>query len=296
MDRPDRDWRSLFPFDSHWQQIEGFRLHYIDEGPRDPNRPTLVLVHGNPTWAFYYRELIAAWSAEYRVIAVDHLGCGLSEKPASGPYRLADRVRQLVALIRSLSLRNVTLVGHDWGGCIATGAAEDLPGIVTRLVLMNTAAFRAPSIPWRIAVCRWPVLGPLAVRGGNAFLRAAFLMALEHRDRITPLVRAGYEAPYGSWAERVAIQRFVDDIPRSPEHPSYDTLMKIEQRLPELQAIPKLLIWGMKDWCFTPWFLEQFEKHWPEAQVLRLTKAGHWLIEDAPEEVIGRVEQFLSET
>lgn len=296
MDRPDRDWRSLFPFDSHWQQIEGFRLHYVDEGPRDANRPTLVLVHGNPTWAFYYRELIAAWSAEYRVIAVDHLGCGLSEKPANGPYRLADRVRQLAAFIRSLSLRNATLVGHDWGGCIATGAAEELPGIVTRLVLMNTAAFRAPMIPWRIAVCRWPVLGPLAVRGGNAFLRAAFTMALEHRERITPQVRAGYEAPYGSWAERVAIQRFVEDIPRSPEHPSYDTLMKIEERLPELHTIPKLLIWGMRDWCFTPWFLEQFEKHWPEAQVLRLSNAGHWLIEDAPDEVIGRVEQFLSET
>ncbi|MGC4003323.1 MAG: alpha/beta fold hydrolase [Pirellulales bacterium] len=193
MDRPDTDWRSLFPFESRWWTVEGQRIHYVDEGPRDAERPTLVLSHGNPTWSFYWRELIAAFSVHYRVVSIDHLGCGLSEKPADGPYRLADRVRHLSGLIRWLRLRDVTLIGHDWGGAIAVGAAEELPEVVTRLVLLNTGAFRCARIPLRIAACRIPILGPLAVRGANAFLRAAFWMALSHRERMSPKVRAGYE-------------------------------------------------------------------------------------------------------
>jgi len=289
----ESDWRLLFPFESRWLTVGGYRLHYVDEGPRDPNRPTLVLVHGNPTWAFYWRELITRWSTEFRVIAVDHLGCGLSEKPADGPYRLADRIGQLSEFLDGLNLRRVTLVGHDWGGAISTGAALARRDRVERLALLNTAAFRAPRIPWRIAVCRWPILGPLAVRGLNGFLLAAFSMAVEKRERMTPLVRAGYAAPYASWSERVAIQRFVDDIPMHPRHPSYAALAELEAGLPQLADLPKLLIWGMRDWCFTPEFLERFEKIWPEAEVLRIPNAGHWVVEDAAAEVAERVRAFV---
>jgi cis-3-alkyl-4-acyloxetan-2-one decarboxylase len=292
-ERQQTDWRSLYPYDSQWFTTNGQQLHYVDVGQSSPGKPTLVLLHGNPTWSFYYRELIQAWSKDYRVIALDHLGCGLSSKPQVGPYLLSDRIDHATALIRQLRLQNVTILGHDWGGAIATGVAQELPGIVTRIVLLNTGAFRCPTIPWRIAVCRWPVLGPLGVRGMNLFLRAAFLMGLERRDRITPLVRAGYLAPYGSWSERVAIQNFVNDIPMDASHPSYATLEKIELRLSSM-TIPKLLIWGMKDWCFTPWFLEQFQKFWPDAQVLKLPAAGHWVVEDAPHEVRDRVLEFLS--
>ncbi|MDX1965146.1 MAG: alpha/beta fold hydrolase [Pirellulales bacterium] len=287
------DWRTLYPFESQGLTVEGHRWHYVDEGPRLADTPTLVLVHGNPTWSFYWRNAITAWSTRYRVIAVDQLGCGLSDKPPDGPYRLADRVRQLGKFLTGLQLRHVTLIGHDWGGAIATGAALEHRDRVARLGLLNTGAFRSDKIPWRIAVCRWPIFGPLAVRGLNAFQIAAFSMAVEQRQNLTPLVRAGYAAPYGSWAERVAIQRFVEDIPLSPRHPSYAKLAEIEAGLPSLGDMPKLLIWGMRDWCFTPWFLEQFERVWPEAEVERIADAGHWVLEDAPDRVIRRVAHWV---
>ncbi len=166
------DWRTLFPFESQWATIDGYRLHYVDQGPRDPVA-TLVLAHGNPTWSFYWRNMIAAWSTRYRVISLDHLGCGLSEKPAKGPYLLADRVRHLVQFVQSMRLQNVTLVGHDWGGAISTGAAETSP-TSEPLGVNDTGAFRSSNIPFRIAVCRWPVIGPLLVRGLNGFLRGTF--------------------------------------------------------------------------------------------------------------------------
>lgn len=286
------DWRSLFPFESRWMTIDGHRMHYVDEGPPNPIA-TMVLVHGNPTWSFYWRNMIAAWSTRYRVISIDHIGCGLSEKPANGPYLLADRVRHLVEFVETLRLQNVTMIGHDWGGAISTGATQKLRQRVTRLVLMNTGAFRSKKIPFRIAMCRWPILGPIAVRGFNGFLRAALFMAIEHRQAMAEPVKSGYLAPYSSWSERVAIQRFVDDIPMSPNHPSYATLTEIENGLSSMHDLPKLLIWGMKDWCFTPWFLDRFIEFWPEAEVLRIPDAGHWVIEDEPDIVAQRVVDFV---
>jgi len=282
------DWRSLYPFASHEIRLDGHRYHYVDEGQGD----VLLLVHGNPTWSFYWRDLIKRLSPRYRVIAVDHMGCGLSDKPADYPYRLAQHAGNLARFVDQLDLREITLLAHDWGGAIGLSAALRSEERYRRFVLFNTAAFRAGPIPWRIRVCRTPLLGPLAVQGGNAFARAALTMAVEHHERMTPEVRAGLLAPYDSWAHRRAIQRFVEDIPISPSHPSHPALMELENGLPRLAARPWMFIWGMRDWCFTPAILEQFLSFVPRAEVHRLADAGHYVIEDAHERIVPLVDDF----
>lgn len=284
-----QDWRAFYPFASNWMTLPEGRYHYVDEGQGKP----LLFVHGNPTWSFYWRELVAALRPRYRAIAVDHLGCGLSDKPRDFSYRLADHVDNLVRLIDTLDLRGITLLAHDWGGAIGLGAAAARPERFERFVLFNTGAFHGQRCPWRIRVCRAPGLGPLAVRGANAFLRAAFVMATSNPKKFRGAIRQGYLAPYGDWANRLAIQRFVEDIPLSPRHPSYDTLARIEQALLSLADRPTKFIWGMRDWCFTPAFLERFLEFFPRADVLRLPAAGHFVVEDAAEEVLAAVEDFL---
>jgi len=283
------DWRKLYPFASHSLSLGGLRYHYVDEGVGEP----LLLVHGNPTWSFYWRNLILGLRDHYRLVAPDHIGCGLSDKPADYPYRLATHIDNLKRLIEQLDLRDITLLAHDWGGAIALGAAVDLPDRFARLVLFNTAAFRCPTMPLRIRVCRTPVLGPLAVRGLNAFARAALRMATEKPERFTPEVRAGLLAPYDHWANRVAIQRFVEDIPLRPTHPSYSTLVGIEQRLHTLTDKPVALVWGMRDWCFTPAMLRRFQSLFPAAEAYPFDDAGHYVVEDAHERIIPLVTDFL---
>ncbi len=286
---PGQSWRDLYPFRSHYLSLPAGQYHYVDEGQGDP----LLFVHGNPTWSFYWRNLVQAFRAEQRAVAVDHIGCGLSDKPRDYSYRLADHIENLVALIDELGLRKITLLAHDWGGAIGLGAATRRPEAFARLVLFNTAAFRSSRCPWRIRICRTPLWGALAVRGANGFLRAAFRMATEKPEQFRGAVRAGYLAPYGNWGNRIAIHRFVQDIPLSPRHPSYRTLAEIESRLPSLTSKPTLLAWGMRDWCFTPAFLERFLEFFPQAEVLRLEQAGHFVVEDAAAEVQQAVARFL---
>lgn len=283
------DWRALYPFESHWLDLDGVRYHYLDEGQGEP----LLLVHGNPTWSFYWRELIRSLRGKYRLIVPDHLGCGLSDKPKDYEYRLAKHVDNLRRLIDHLRLDHLTLLAHDWGGAIGLGAAVAEPSRFDRFVLFNTAAFRSQRIPWRIRICRTPLLGEWAVRGLNAFARAALTMAVAKRERMTPAVRAGLLAPYDTWANRIAIHRFVTDIPLSPLHPSYATLEAIEQRLATLADRPMMFIWGMKDWCFTPHFLERFLEFFPDAEVHRLFDASHYVVEDAHERIVPLVDGFL---
>lgn len=283
-------WRALYPFASHELRFQGLRYHYLDEG----TGPIILAVHGNPTWSFYYRQLVADFRDRYRVIVPDHIGCGLSDKPRNYPYRLAQHIENLRRLIVELDLHNVTLVAHDWGGPIGLGALLAERERFSRIVLMNTAAFRSTRIPWRIAACRGPLLGRFAVQGLNGFVRAALRMATEKPDRFTSAVRSGFLAPYDNWHHRQAVWRFVQDIPLCVAHPSYETLATIEQGLYTLTDVPKLLIWGMRDWCFTPWFLERFREIWPDAAVLAVPDAGHFVMEDAFERIVPRLDEFLA--
>jgi len=284
------DWKSLYPFESRFLSLDGQRYHYLDEGQGE----TLLLVHGNPTWSFHWRELVTAWRKQYRVVVPDHLGCGLSDKPADYPYTLAQHTTNLLRLLEHLNLDRVTLVAQDWGGAIGMGAAAREPERFARFVLCNTAAFRSRRMPWRIRVCRTPILGRLAVQGFNGFARAALWMAVAHHDRLTPQVKAGLLAPYDSWTHRTAIHHFVKDIPLAKGHPSYDELLAVEEGLPRLAERPVMLVWGMRDWCFTPHFLDRFLEFFPAAEVLRFDDAGHWVVEDAHERIAPAVEAFLA--
>lgn len=284
------DWRSLYPFESREISLGGLRYHYLDEGQGEP----LLFVHGNPTWSFYWRSLIAAFRGRYRCVAVDHIGCGLSDKPADYPYTLSQHIENLKHLVTALDLSRITLFAHDWGGAIGLGTALALPERFSRLVLFNTGAFPPPFIPLRIRVCRTPLLGKLAIQGANLFARAALSMAVENPERMTPEVRAGLLAPYDRWSHRVATYRFVQDIPNSPRHPTWQILEQIETGLPSLASRPTQFIWGMRDWCFTPACLERLLRSFPNAEVHRLADAGHYVIEDAHERIVPLVEEFLA--
>jgi haloalkane dehalogenase len=280
---------NLFPFEPHYCDVIGGRMHYIDEGAGPP----ILMLHGNPTWSFYYRNLIAGLRDRYRVVAPDHMGCGLSDKPQDYPYTLATHIENIERLVDHLGLEDATLAVHDWGGPIGFGWAARRPEAVRRFIVFNTAAFLGGRIPLRIRVCRWPILGDIAVRGLNAFARAAIYMACRNRERMTPEVRRGYLLPYDSVANRVGILCFVRDIPLSPAAPSYSVLSQIEAALPALRDRPMIIIWGMKDFCFTRRFLEQWINRFPDAVVHRLADAGHYVAEDAGERILPLIEEFL---
>ncbi len=284
------DWRQLYPFASHALTLDSWRYHYLDEGSGEP----LLMVHGNPTWSFYWRNLILAFRDRHRVVVPDHMGCGWSDKPQAYPYCLSTHIANLVQLIEHLDLRAVTLLVHDWGGPIGLGAALRVPDRIARLVLFNTGAYPPPFLPWRLRVCRTPWLGRWAIRRLNLFARFALWMAVHKRERMTPEVRAGLLAPYDSWEHRVAIDRFVADIPVTPRHPTWQVLEEIERGLGSLADRPVQMIWGMRDWCFRPECLDLLLKAFPAAEVERLVDASHYVIEDAHERIIPLVETFLN--
>jgi haloalkane dehalogenase len=286
--------RHLYPFGSHFLTIRGFRYHFLDEGAGDP----IVMIHGNPTWSFYYRTLIEALSTKYRTIAPDHIGCGLSDKPGVKryDYRLASRVADLEALIDHLSLkRRITLVLHDWGGIIGMAYAVRYPSRVGRLVILNSAAFLPPNgkrLPLRLRLVR-NIKPPasIAVLGFNLFSYGALLMA--SYKGLKKDVKLGLTAPYNSWKNRIATLKFVQDIPLSAKDPSFDLVRHTDKNLKSLMDIPMLICWGKRDFVFDGDYLKEWRRRFPKAEVHIFSAAGHYVLEDAPDDIIKRVKVFL---
>jgi haloalkane dehalogenase len=289
-------WRPLYPFQSRWLRRHGLRYHYIDEGHGEP----VVMVHGNPTWSFYYRSLIKALAPERRCIAPDHIGCGLSDKPAASryDYRLLSRINDLEALLDDLEIKQgITLVVHDWGGMIGMGYAVRHPHRIARIVVTNTAAFLPPAglgLPWQLWIIKhFRGLARLGVQGLNLFARGAVLMAAQ--QRLDPMARAGLLAPYDSPANRIATLKFVEDIPTDPKDPSYGVAKYVDARLHLLQNKPMLMCWGRHDFVFTMPYLSEWQRRFPRATVRVFDHAGHYLLEDAASDVIPAIESFLAE-
>ncbi|GAB4210798.1 MAG: alpha/beta fold hydrolase [Roseiflexaceae bacterium] len=279
--------RAIYPFEQHYLDLPGGRMHYLDEG----QGPPVIMLHGNPTWSFYYRRLVLALRDRHRVIVPDHLGCGLSDKPQGYTYRLADHIDNLARLIWELDLDEADLVLHDWGGAIGMGCAVWGALRVRRIVVLNTAAFLSYRVPLRIAACKLPLFGDLAIRGLNGFAGAATLMAVERP--MDPLVREGFLLPYRNYHDRIANLRFVQDIPLHPWHPTWPVVDAINSRLPQLRDTPMLILWGGRDWCFNDHFLAGWMQRFPQADVRRFDDAGHYVLEDAHEEIVPRVRAFL---
>ena len=292
----DPELRRLFPFEGRFLDRSGLRYHYLDEGRGRP----VVMVHGNPTWSFYYRDLVKALRRDHRVIVPDHIGCGPSDKPGDDryAYRLENRVDDLEALLEHLGIRDdVTLVVHDWGGAIGLAWAARHPKRVSRLVILNTSAFPLPEgkrMPWQLTLVRdWRISG-WAVRGLNAFALMASYVAC--RRGMSSAVRRGYLWPYDSWENRIAILRFVQDIPLGPGDPSYGLLLRIHAGLAHFREAPVLICWGERDFVFDDAFLEQWMRELPKAELRRFPEAGHYVLEDAPDEIAQAVRDFLERT
>lgn len=282
----------LYPFRSHYLQLDDARMHYVDEGE---GRPILML-HGNPTWSFYYRNLIKVLRTSHRVIAPDHVGCGFSDKPRRYPYTLQSHIANVGRLVSHLGLEDVTLIVHDWGGPIGFGWATRHPELVRDLIVFNSAAFLQGKMPFRIRISGWPIFGEIALLWFNAFARAATRMACSNRKRMTAKIRKGYLLPYDSPAHRVAILAFVRDIPYDQRCSSYGEFQRIENNLHKLCDRPITIGWGMRDFCFTDKYLDQWLGHFPNAHVERFNDAGHYVLEDIGDAGIALVERALSRT
>lgn len=276
-----------YPFKENYLMLGNLKLHYVDEGSGDP----VLFLHGNPTWSFYYRNLIKEFSKEYRCIAPDHIGCGLSSKPQDYKYELDNHIRNIESLVEKLDLKNIRLVVHDWGGAIGMGLATRHPDRIKAIVFLNTAAFKSLRIPLRIAVCKIPVFGEWLVRTFNAFAYPATFMASS--KGLEKNVKDGFLFPYDSYENRIATARFVKDIPLGKNHPSYKTLSDIEDGLKKLD-MPKLFIWGAKDFCFNLHFLRKWREFFPEAKYLVYEKANHYVIEDEKERALKDIENFFN--
>ena len=278
-----------YPFSPCSHQLpDGNTLSYLDVG----QGPVVVMLHGNPSWSFFYRNLAALLQQKYRVIAPDHLGCGLSDKPQDYAYCLENHIANLEHLLGTLRLKKLTLVVHDWGGAIGMGYAARHVEQITSLVIFNTSAFRSSKIPWRIRICRTPLLGALLIRGLNAFAGAAIHMAVA--KRMPDEIASGYLLPYNSWKNRIATLRFVQDIPLSAKDPSWRTLTEIEQGLALFKQTPMLICWGGRDFCFNDHFYGEWRARFPEAQCHYFEDAGHYLLEDAFDRVGPLVAKFLA--
>lgn len=287
-------WEHLYPFTSHYMFINGFRYHYLDEGCGRP----VVMLHGNPTWSFYYRRLVQALSSNFRTLAPDHIGCGLSDKPDPDlyGYRLENRIADLEAFIDGLKLKGkISLVVHDWGGIIGIAYALRHIEMIDRIVLLNSAAFfppRGKGLPLRLRLIRnFPSLATLLVLKFNLFARAALFMA--SRKGLATQVKAGLVAPYDSPKNRIATLKFVQDIPVSIEDPSYQTVKDIDENLHKLASIPLLILWGAHDFVFDRTYLDEWQRRFPLAAVHLFENAGHYVLEDEPEEVVRLIEEFL---
>ncbi len=283
-----------YPFTPNFADINGHRLAWLDEGPKDA--PVLVMAHGNPSWSYLFRNLVQRLRDRFRCIVPDHLGCGFSDKPQDAPpdtpYRLATHIANLEALLTCLGITRCGLLVHDWGGGIGMGWAVRHPECVTALVACNTAAFRSENMPKRIALARIPLFGALTVQGLNAFAGLATKMAVQKPLR--PEIAAAFLAPYDSWQNRIATLRFVQDVPMSPAHPSWDTLVEVENGLVKLADKPLLLCWGGADFCFGRDFYEEWQRRFPQAEAHWFPEAGHYLFEDAAAEIFPLIDTFLS--
>lgn len=283
--------RDLYPFEHHRFETPAGDLHYVDEGPREG--PVLLCVHGNPTWSLLFRHVIVEQRATRRVVAPDHLGCGLSDQPdpAAFGYRLADHVENLESLVLDLDLRRITLLVHDWGGPIGAEVALRHLDRFEGLVVTNTSLFPSTDIPWRIEACRGS-LGRMLCESFNAFARAATRLCVTRR--MPRRVRRAYVLPYEPPRSATATWRFVDDIPLTPDAPSHSLLTRIAAGLPRFRDTPTTLIWGERDWCFTPSFREDLLRRMPWARSVALPEAGHYLFEDDPAGVRAALEEVLA--
>ena len=281
--------RSLYPFTTRTFDTPDGRMSYVDEG----EGPPVVLVHGTPTWSFLYRSLITTLRSRHRVIALDHLGFGLSDKPPDAPYRPRDHARRLGALIDSLGLSGITLVVHDFGGPIGLAAALERLDRVERIVVMNSFLWPLDGDPsirrgGRIAGS-W--LGRVLYRHLNFSVKVLLPAGMHDKSVLTPQLRAQYAGPFGTPDERMGTWAFARAL--LGDSAWYQGLWG---RRAELSGKPTLLAWGVRDPAFGPPYLARWLEAFPHARVTAFEDSGHFVPEEAPRELAAAVEDFVDES
>ncbi|MCX7034175.1 MAG: alpha/beta fold hydrolase [Arenimonas sp.] len=271
----------------------GLTQSFLDEGEGDP----VVMLHGNPSWSYYWRHLVLGLRDDYRCIVPDHIGMGLSDKPSDADYgyTLRNRVQDLDRLLDHLGLGdNITLAVHDWGGMIGFGWALKHASRVKRLIILNTGAFPLPAakpLPWQLNLGRNWRLGEWLIRGANAFAAGAANDGVV--NKLDPDVKRALLAPYDSWANRIATVRFVQDIPLREGDRAWDLVEDAGRRLPEFANRPAFIGWGLKDFVFDHHFLKGFEDALPRAEKQIYEDAGHYVLEDKYKVLVPRIRDFL---
>jgi haloalkane dehalogenase len=274
---------------------DGIALSYLDEGPRDGE--VVVMLHGNPSWSYYWRHLVLGLRDRYRCIVPDHVGMGLSDKPDDAAYRytLQSRVDDLETLLTSLGIDGpVTLAVHDWGGMIGMGWAMRHSLRVKRWVVLNTATFTLPDakpMPWQLSLGRDTKLGAFAIRGFNAFSGIASYVGVERR--MPADVRRAYVAPYDTWDNRIATLRFVQDIPLREGDPAWELVSAGGRALQAFANRPAFIGWGLRDFVFDKHCLDTFTRAWPNAQVHAFDDANHYVLEDKHDVLVPAIRTFL---
>lgn len=282
--------KSVLPWESKFFGYrENARLHFLDEGPRDA--PALVMVHGNPTWSFYYRSLIKHFSRNYRVIALDFLGMGLSSKEDGPAFRAIDRAAELEALLSHLGIGKFWMIMHDWGGPIGTRIALDRLSQVQGLVYLNTTLTETESLPPFIKLAASGPFSKLITATTTQFIH--FTTRFGAAKALPKFIREAYFLPFPNARSRRAVYDFVRDIPFSADHPTHDNLSELAAELPKFAHTPVLILWGLRDPVFHRGMLKRVAQHFPHAKVIEYPDASHLLLEDKPDEVTAEIEHFI---
>jgi haloalkane dehalogenase len=279
----ETDFEGTFPFEPRYLDAGGVRIHYVDEGPRDA--PALLFVHGNPTWSYMWRRQVADLSDQgHRCVAFDQMGFGRSEKPPQlARYSLQAHIDNARAVVGALDLTDVTLVAHDWGGPVGLGAMLDHAEHLSAAVLINTWAWELPSfVPPFIREFRTEGLGEILVLAGNMFVES-IPGGMASRDT-DPVMMDAYRAPFPDYWSRVGMLAFQREIPFTERDRSAALMGSIHERLEQLD-IPVTLVWGMRDPVFQPVFMEQWRELFPDARVVELEDAAHFVPEDRPDAI-----------
>lgn len=280
--------RTLYPFTPRrFDTVDG-ALSYLDEG----SGPPVVFVHGTPSWSFEWREVVHSLSGSFRCIAPDHLGFGLSDKPASAPLAPADHARRLRALVTHLGLRDATLVVHDFGGPIGLPLALEGDGTIGRVVVLNSWMWPHegdPRVRRLDRLVRSP-LGRLLYRWLNVSPRVLLPSAMGRRRKLGGLVHRHYLAPFSDRAEREGPYAMACALGGADDY--YASLWARRARL---RAMPVSLVWGMQDPAFDPTTLDRFAAALPHARVTRLADVGHFPAEEHPDAVAGAIRDLARE-
>lgn len=298
----DRPRRPDYPFTAQWfAHTDGSRQHYVDEG----TGPPVLMVHGNPSWSYAWRHLIAGLRDAYRCIAPDLLGMGLSGRLAAPlPALLAGhQTAALDDLVRHLTdehgvpQHGWTVVAHDWGGPVALTWACLNADQVDRVVVLNTAVFRFPQHglpPWWFRLLRLRAVSTAAAHWTPCWAHGAARLGVT--TPMPPPVRRAFTAPYRRRRRRAALARFIRDVPLTRRDPGWALLAVVERMLPALHRTPMLVGWGMRDPVLRPPLADAWQRRFPHARVLRHPEAGHYVLEDARAELVPAIRHFLDTT